>query len=113
MNKYYDLKIQAKTESYVKICFLSKEICKLNLKFIEFYYENTKVKLYDDNITAEVLIYLDGKTDKYKFFSFPKKEQEYTSLNFIIKDMTHRTQHAIRIPLDGTPIIFTEMIYGE
>lgn len=113
MNKYYDLKIQRKAELYVVICFSSKEICELNLKSINFYCIDTKLDLFGNNATIVVPVYLDGRTNKCKSFYFPQERTQYTSLNFIIRDITHKTQHAVQILLDGTLIEFTEMIYGE
>ena len=109
MEKHYDLQLAGTDIAGVMVRFWSSEKCELRVIRGKFFYEAKKSDEYSVSLTA---IFLENDW-KECFFTFPKEKHSYTSLNFIVKDKTHRTQYAVRLPLDGTSPQFTEMLYGE
>lgn len=109
MEKHYDLRLAGTDIVGVRVRFWSSEKCELSVIRGKFFYEPKKSDEYSVPLTA---IFLENDR-KECFFTFPKEKHPYTSLNFIVKDKTHRTQYAVQLPLDGTPPKFTEMLYGE
>ena len=109
MKEYYNLRLAEKTDTGVKICFWSNEKCNLKVIRAKFFFEPRKANEYRIDLTP---IFLDND-GKECFFQFPDDKCLYTSLNFIVKDETHKTQYAVQLPLDGSAPQFTQMQYGE
>ena len=109
MKTHYDLQLARTDIAGVSVRFWSSEKCELSVIRGKFFYEPKKSDEYSVSLTA---IFLENDR-KECFFTFPEEKHSYTSLNFIVKDKTHRTQYAVQLPLDGTSPQFTEMLYGE
>ena len=110
MEKYYDLRCKDISESKVTVCFGAMTECNLKVIRIKFFYKNQE---FD---SPEIMIRdvrLKANENRYVIFGFPQQGRQYTSINFIVKDTTHQTQYAIRLPLDGSEPQFTKMLYGE
>ena len=77
------------------------------VKDVKAFYKPTVSDCYNVGI---IPVWLDNDA-KIKIFSFPKPIDEYTSLTFIIKDKTNKTQFAVQIPLNGNEVEYTKMYY--
>ncbi len=106
----YDLRLQNNVrEKYAVIRFWSEKDVKLRIKDIKFFYGK---KEYDSVSLGCIAINLKSNKCQLKNIDFPQ-DRKYTSLNFIVQDITYQTQHAVQVPLDGSECKFTEMPYGE
>lgn len=108
MNKHYTIKLYDETETSIAVRFNSNECLDLRIIDIKYYYEN---KSYDQTVIRYIVFSLDQK-EKIVHFELPKgKSRSYISINFIVKDKTSKTQHAVRVPFNGDDPEFTEMMY--
>ena len=108
MKEYYNLRLAEKNDAGVKIHFWSNEKCILKVIRAKFFFAPREANEYRIALTP---IFLDHD-EKECFFQFPDGKYHYTSLNFIVKDETHKTQYAVQLPLDGSAPQFTQMQYG-
>jgi len=109
MEKNYDLRLVKKEDTAAKIRFWSNEKCELRVIRAKFFFAPQKANEYPIALPS---IFLDNDW-KECIFQFPDNKYPYTSLNFIVRDKTHKTQHAVQLSLDGTAPKFTQMLYGE
>ena len=108
MEQNYSLKIQSKDESSVTVRFWSKKNIDLRITDIKFFYNGQAMP---KDIVQYVAVLLNNDYRCQTFDCPGQKVSECTSLNFIVKDVTSKTQHALRLPLNGDLPVFTEMLF--
>ena len=107
MERKYDVKLEHKSDKNISVRFYSAQKLDLVVKDVKAFYKPKESDRYNVGI---IPLWLDNEA-KIKTFSFPKTVDEYTSLTFIIKDKTNKTQFAVQIPLNGNEVEYTKMYY--
>ena len=107
VERKYDVKLERKYDNNISVRFYSTQRLDLTVKDVKAFYKPAESDRYNIEI---IPVWLDNDA-KIKTFSFPKAVDEYTSLTFIIKDKTNKTQFAVQIPLNGNEVKYTKMFY--
>ena len=108
MNRVFEIRLENLSEGNICVRFYSKEKLDLRISQIKAFYAARKS---DDYAVAYMSVYLDNSYSVKRFGKLPKPLAEYSSLNFIIKDKTNKAQFAVRIPLNGAEVVYTQMVY--
>ena len=107
MERKYDIKLESKYDNNISVRFYSTQRLDLTIKDVKAFYKPMESDRYNMGIIA---VSLDNDA-KVKTLAFHKTGEEYTSVTFIIKDKTNKTQFAVQIPLIGNEVKYTEMVY--
>lgn len=107
MDRKFNLKLENIKNNDISIRFYSEYNLKLSIVRIKAFYQP---KSFDEYTIALVPVCLDNNA-VIKTFSFSNGNNEYTSLNFILKDKTNKIQYAVQVPLNGEEVKYTQMIY--
>ena len=83
------------------------------------FYSNTQVELQIRDIKAfygnqeyiSLLYRRINLSNDFKTTSLGLKVGEYKTITLIAKNITHKEQYAVSIPLNGDEIIYTQMFY--
>ena len=110
MKHHFNIVLERVTDNSVEVRFYSEYKLDLRINQIKAYYQQRASDSYPVEMTV---VYLDNNAVVKSFSGFPKHISEYSSLNFIVKDSTNRSQLAVQIPLNGAEAKFTPMVYGE
>lgn len=107
MERKFFAKLENKNGCDISVRFYSHQKLELWIKGIKAFYQYRQSDSYNCGI---ITVFLDNDT-RIKTFTFPKINEMYNSLNFIVKDKTNKVQYAVQIPLNGTEVKYTKMIY--
>ena len=105
MERKFDVRLECVEGNTISIRIYSAHKLELKVRNIKAFYQMTscdEVNMVYPSISVD-------KAAKVKTFAFPKSANEYTSLNFIVKDKVNEVQYAVRVPLDGTEVKYTQM----
>lgn len=108
MERNYSLRFETKDESSVTVKFWSEKRLDLRITDIKFF---SRGQVMPESDIQYVQFFLDNNWHCHSFYSLNKNVYNCTSLNFIVKDVTSKTQYAVRVPLDGGDSEFTKMTF--
>lgn len=105
-DRKFDIKVQShEMNKELQLRFYSNTQVELQIRDIKVFYDNQK---YISLLYRRVSLSNDFKT-----ISLGVKAGEYRTITLIAKNITHKTQYAVSIPLNGDEITYTKMCYEE
>lgn len=101
MERNFGIKLEGIRKDAVAVRFFSKKQVYLEVVDVKFYYDRNSSERYS---VALSVCKLDNDY-KILSFSYPaNKKHKYTSLNFIVRDITAQIEYGVRIKLDSKEI---------